>query len=720
LNLEIRKESEIFSELAELCVSPGYVHAIAHFCFRDNTIKYSDTITSDNILTQYSKDKLVRTEISTLIGLLCKKPLSTELPSPDILQKYIVRTDSLLKEIHESMVPLKELFDPCKIGDQNFNPFKKGNVLREAIFYGGESAYQFQYRDLSKIKNKKDNDWLLENKGFSAQQAFDIVTSIQLLQNKKINYNLNQFANQHPNEWNFLESFKFTTEEVSGSSNINIDVSRQIIESFVAPMDMHGFNSLDDFNPKKAYPIIKLQEDTFLLFQNYNLVEALYETPFFWFCADKQYQPSAMQHRGEFTEEFSAERLKLVFGEHRVYMNIDIFDSKGDQVGEIDVLVVFGNRVILLQAKSKKLTIAARKGNDNCLKEDFKKAVQEAYDQAFSCASFLTDKNYKLIDKKGNELNIKREYKEIYPFCVVSDHYPALSFQAMQFLVYQETKYIKVPFVMDVFFLDVITEMLQSPLHFLSYINRRTSYGKKIISSHELTILSYHLKNNLYMDEGQNMMILGGDLCADLDLAMMVRREGLHGSHVPEGILTKYKDTEFDQIIKDINILDHPATIDLGFMLLALSGNAIETINDGISQMIKLKDKDGKPHDFTFLLDDGATGLTLHLNDDDVSIAVPRLENHCKRRKYIQKASSWFGICIGQASPRLRFGVNNEYDWVQSNEMDHLVKNLPKPQKVKRGEKFNFKTVTSKSKKVGRNDDCPCGSGKKFKKCCLS
>jgi len=52
------------------------------------------------------------------------------------------------------MVPLKELFDPCKIGDQNFNPFKKGNVLREAIFYGGESAYQFQYRDLSKIKNK--------------------------------------------------------------------------------------------------------------------------------------------------------------------------------------------------------------------------------------------------------------------------------------------------------------------------------------------------------------------------------------------------------------------------------------------------------------------------------------------------------------------------------------------------------------------------------------
>ncbi|BCO09158.1 hypothetical protein GF1_15340 [Desulfolithobacter dissulfuricans] len=26
----------------------------------------------------------------------------------------------------------------------------------------------------------------------------------------------------------------------------------------------------------------------------------------------------------------------------------------------------------------------------------------------------------------------------------------------------------------------------------------------------------------------------------------------------------------------------------------------------------------------------------------------------------------------------------------------------------------------NKSKKVGRNESCPCGSGKKYKKCCLN
>ena len=34
-----------------------------------------------------------------------------------------------------------------------------------------------------------------------------------------------------------------------------------------------------------------------------------------------------------------------------------------------------------------------------------------------------------------------------------------------------------------------------------------------------------------------------------------------------------------------------------------------------------------------------------------------------------------------------------------------------------RGESRSSQTIT-KGKKVGRNDSCPCGSGKKYKKCC--
>jgi len=155
-------------------------------------------------------------------------------------------------------------------------------------------------------------------------------------------------------------------------------------------------------------------------------------------------------------------------------------------------------------------------------------------------------------------------------------------------------------------------------------------------------------------------------------------------------------------------------------MLLRLSGDTIEMINDGISHLVALGDKDGQNHDLTLGISEDGAGLTIHCNDDQEHIAGPRLERHCERRKYAQKANSWYGVCVGQATPSLRFGVNKEYEWIQSNEMDDIVKDLPKGQNLKGKNRINFSTVTRKSKKVGRNEKCPCGSGKKFKKCCIN
>lgn len=210
LNKEARNESDVFKELEDLCQSPGYIHAIAYFCFRDNTIRYADEVKPEDVLQQFSMERLVRTEISTLIGLACKKDIDEKLPSPDLMQDYVSRTDTLLQELHQSMMPpMQEVFDPTRIGDDNFNPFTCGALLRESIFYGGESAYHFQYRDLAEDKYRKDNAWLIENKGYSLEQAMSVISSIQALQNDKINEVFVGMIDKHPNEWTFLEAYTF-------------------------------------------------------------------------------------------------------------------------------------------------------------------------------------------------------------------------------------------------------------------------------------------------------------------------------------------------------------------------------------------------------------------------------------------------------------------------------------------------------------------------------
>ena len=63
-----------------------------------------------------------------------------------------------------------------------------------------------------------------------------------------------------------------------------------------------------------------------------------------------------------------------------------MFESKDTKLAEIDLLVRFGSRVLVLQAKSKRLTIQVRRGNDLQIKDDLKKTIQDSSGQAYRCA----------------------------------------------------------------------------------------------------------------------------------------------------------------------------------------------------------------------------------------------------------------------------------------------------------------------------------------------
>lgn len=146
----MRDESLIFRDLSTLCTSRGYVHALAYLCFRDSVIMYADEIHVEDVKHLFSPERLIRTEISTLIGLLVQQEIDWSLPESGTVQQYIEETEKLLQELHQSMSApaIDELRASIESGGKT-NPFQKGLHLREPIFYSGESAYSFQFRDLS-------------------------------------------------------------------------------------------------------------------------------------------------------------------------------------------------------------------------------------------------------------------------------------------------------------------------------------------------------------------------------------------------------------------------------------------------------------------------------------------------------------------------------------------------------------------------------------------
>lgn len=189
MNLNIDKfqqEQDIFDELAQLCTSSGYIHAIAFLCFSNNVVMFDDEPTTDELAKIYSNERLIRTEISTLVGLMLKKEIDYTIPKPIILQKYIEDTHRLLKELHQAIIaPSKDIFIDILQNNRDENPFTKGVFLRESIFYAAESAYDFQYLDLFVKKYKNDNKWFFENKNFEVENIQILLKCIVDIQQKR-------------------------------------------------------------------------------------------------------------------------------------------------------------------------------------------------------------------------------------------------------------------------------------------------------------------------------------------------------------------------------------------------------------------------------------------------------------------------------------------------------------------------------------------------------
>jgi len=708
-----REESQILEDLATLAASPGYVHAVAHICHRDTVIRIKGKLKPSDLNRLFSWERLIRTELTTLIGLMAKKPLDLSLQPSDVVDSYVMRTDSLMNELHNAMsYPMfAAMLEAVTLGTEPPDP-----GMREPIFYGSESAYAFQYRDLVPEKYGCDDEWIFKTKGFTSGQARIIAKAMCALMDKKGTQLLEYASVSKAQPATWLPAFEFSLDEVAAQSEVAEDVVRAFFNAFLFTGDNAAFQEVGDFNEVAARPLLPTDRGTVLLFSHYAICEALYESPFFWMWDDKPYRPTAAKHRGSFTEQFAARRLARVFSREHVHTNVNLHRGK-DIVGEIDVLVIYADRLIIVQAKAKKLTIAARKGNDNQLKVDFAAAIQDSYDQGWTCANEILAGGCRLVDDKGQEVDLPPSIKEVLLFSLVSEHYPALAFQASQFLKFQTSDVIRPPFVMDVFLLDTLTEMLTTPLRLLSYVKLRVAASDKLMSGHELTVLGYHLKQNLWLDEKYDKVILEDSVVQDLDTAMLVRRDNQPGDDTPVGILTKMRGTLYERLIKGIETKAEPATLELGFHLLSMDEDSCMNVHRVLESITRKARLDGNRHDVTLASSTPPSGVSFHCNPTPSREAIAVLETYCAKRKYQQRAMQWLGVSVSPDG-QVQFGVTLDFPWEHSKEMDQLTANM-KPAVQVRDALLQYTQGVSPIK-LGRNEPCHCGSGRKYKKCCLN
>lgn len=707
----MRPENIVFEELENVCVQSGFVHAIAYLCWRDFTLVVDDELCTDDVLPLYDRNRIIKSELAALIGLTVKGPIDQSFPGPDALQNMIDDAQRLLNELHDSLAStLRDNFT------KKSNSDKSGIVWREPIIYGGDSAFSSQYRDFSPIRYEKDKTWLNTTKGFNIDDAVSMAHAFSYLQQQKMMEWYKNFTEEDIDTVTPLQCFCVTYTELKSTTGFSERKLTALLDAFSIDSGHTNseFQNISDYNKSNAFPIIKLSADTYLLFTTFTLYESIYESPFFWFLQDKEYKPTGEANRGLFTESYAAQRLNQVFGEANVHKNVEIYQNQ-KRLGEVDVLVAFGDRLIIVQAKSKKLTIAARKGDGAKLHTDFKSAVQDAYDQGLSCGSLIQNPELEILSEDKSHIDLNRQPKAIYIFTIVAEHYPALSFQAREFLKYQTNQVIREPLISDIFLLDIMCEFLDSPARFIDYLDRRARLHDRISAGQELTVLSYHLTQNLWIEDKVDYVQLGEDISADIEQAMLVRREGLPGNPNLKDAPTLFETTFWAEIFDTLKNDNNPKSLDVSCKLLELSGYSIEQMNEAVEELYKACNSDGMHHDFTMAFKaDGGFGLSIHCNDNPIDTAQANLKKLSLRRKYKERATVWCGVCISPSSRKIRFIQPHSSTWEYSQDFESQMKLLKPATRTGR-----IGTMKFSIPKVGRNDSCPCGSRKKFKKCCM-
>ncbi len=296
-------EQQIFEELSNLCGSKGFIHVLVKMWFNDNYFranKKGNFTTSQISEFQANREKLNRNELNTLLALVVKNNPTffyDQIPQQEISDEYSTRAYDLLEDFHEtfrkkSFINIKEKFLSLKgtgslqLKQQESDWFLNENNIREAVFYSGDGAYDFQYQDLGYLKYINDNKWFIENKGFSVEYAHFFIEAIFHINHKKIH---NAISSKQAvsiqsfiyTKKDFIDLFEIYKKENYLPTDFLIDEIISFISAFSFKLDnledLDKFQSFDDFNPLVAFPFIKLSEDEFLLLDLYTLSQAFYE-----------------------------------------------------------------------------------------------------------------------------------------------------------------------------------------------------------------------------------------------------------------------------------------------------------------------------------------------------------------------------------------------------------------------------------------------------------
>ena len=621
-------------------------------------------------------------------------------PSQEVAAQYIGYTKQLMEELHGAHLrPNVTSLPPSP--DELEGWLHSGPSMVEAIFYGEEGAYPWQYLRLAPRRYRKDAEWIQNFLGTSLETIIDMANT--LLRSRFLKFRISRPDNFESFCRNLLDIFCFTEDDMGEEPQVFLN------HFSVVPGPVNEqLTTIGMYNEVLSKPILKLQDKKYILPIPSNLARAVYENPYYWMKEDSAYSSVVGNNRGAITEEIAEELLVEVFGRPNVYRNVKL-RKNGKDITDIDTLVLYRNKALIIQAKSKRLTETARTGDISTLQADFQKAIQDAYHQALVSHKAVLDGQPQMISGDGQPVGWDEHINECYIVCITADHYPATIMQVEYYL--QNKIGDPNPLVVSLFDLDTIKDFLPSPIEMLYYIRQRSHLVKKSIAISEMDYLGWHMARGLPRLRKVDSWAL--QMAETVDAELM--RSQMEGMVDPKPSLPKpkWQTNSLSPLMEDLKRSPEPGITDAIFwlydLMTDLEGSWADEIAEKVKYVKEATHRDEEPHSMSWMPFEEKAGLSLLCFPNMYDLAQ-QLGVFTECKKYVGYSDEWLSLGFVHDSPA-------SYDlaaYIRSPWQDD--------QQLAEASRVVLKGGTAigrGKKKTGRNSLCPCGSGKKFKRCHL-
>ena len=346
--------------------------------------------------------------------------------------------------------------------------------------------------------------------------------------------------------------------------------------------------------------------------------------------------------------------LKKAFGK-QCWQGVILQKGK-NEITDIDVLCIIGSKAICVQVKSKKLSENSKIREYEALTNDFERSVVASYKQAVKCKTYLKDPNVKYYQKDEQKVKSPIELPtqgvtDIYLMCVLCGEYDGLAHHVdYLFKTYEQTS---LPLICSIFDLHLLTEYLNNPYDFTYYVKQRIETWNFFKFTNEISILGYHLKNNLHHLQGYNVALIDDDYARMIDKDYMPY---LYGLKDKLDLSLKWRSDFMNQFC---SLLQDPKFINVLFFIYDFSTDTFKQFEEKVRESIKKSSANHSMAATSMTFDEPSVGLTVCAASDEYKIEDLNLYSEGIANKYLKefnyRFNTWYILGISSSKAHVYF-----------------------------------------------------------------